>query len=140
MADITPLFESTSLSPPKLGAKGGTTTVPPSASNADALGMALLTGILTDLAVLKEAFVAQAGFNRAFNEVVQNLIARQATQHEMTANSTATAVSTADQLLKLGEHVNRLGDIIVALDAWLKAIDGATSVPVEAATGQPAHY
>lgn len=119
--NISPLFNSTSMSPPKLGA-------PPAAAlpqaSADALASALLLGILAELSALKEALEAQSAFNRHANDFVQQQLASSAVQNDLNTSVGRHMVRFAD----LVDHVARIEGVVADLDRRLAALDGKHSM------------
>lgn len=115
MADIDHLFGGTSLS-----------TRPPGATPAasEALGVALLTGILTDIAFLKEGILGQREVNGNLKQWVEDAAASTAAQQRCNA-AFGKALETLDAV---AEQVNKFGAILEELESRLHALDGKRSI------------
>lgn len=88
--------------------------------------LALLTGILSDLATLKEQLRGQATFNAAINGFVKAAIEGNAIQATMNAEA-GRFFATHGQLV---EQVNQLTAALVDIDTRLSAIDGKRSITI----------
>jgi hypothetical protein len=139
MVDVTPLFDSTSLSTPKAPPP----RLAPSQSPQDALGAALLAGILTDLAMLKEQMRQQGAINRASNDVAAaqqgfNQSVAEAGRHQVDVNAAQAETNLTQsglnaEVVQLIERHNKFVELVTAalgaLDERLSALEERTIAP-----------
>jgi hypothetical protein len=130
VTDPTPLFYGKSGKQPRLG--GGRAKprvgIPPQPDPAlgEALGTALLCGILADLSAVKQALAEQGSFNRHASDAIQAQAVSNAHQNELNS-------ATARLMVRFAEvvgHVEVLEQRIAALDDRLHTIDGKRSTAV----------
>jgi hypothetical protein len=152
MAEVESLFGTSSLTPPR-----PRIAKPAEPSSADALGAALLAGILQDLSTLKEAAHQQGGINAAFNgwaaaQQALNASLAQADRDQAEVNrhqaegNAAQAICNAEVLKLIERHalfVERVTALLGDLDERLSAIEGKRTIAPEPAdaetsTGVPA--
>ncbi len=148
MVDVTSLFNSTSMTPPRPSASA-------SAINSEALASALLMNILADLAALKEAMTGQMRVNHVLNDfaveqfkINLDLIAagngqievnaRQAESNAAQNTCNVEAAKMFGQLAAMMEAHNKLVEVAAEMDERLHALDGKRSVgEAPAQTGEP---
>lgn len=135
MVDITPLFESTSLTPPR----APPAAAPPQAS-ADALASALLIGIVQDLSALKAAIIQQATINRILIDAGQDQVAINRSQVEASTGQDLINAEVGKLIERhnlVVDRVDVLATILAEMDERLYALDGKRSLVITSGEAAP---